>query len=45
MVRVLADANLLAIHAQRVTVQPRDIQLAHRIRGEPYWDVHDYINI
>ena len=45
MVGVLADANLLAIHAQRVTVQPRDIQLARRIQGEPDWDVHDYINI
>ena len=30
MVGVMAD-NLLAIHAQRVTVQPWDIQLARRI--------------
>ena len=44
MVEVMGDVNLLAIHAQRVTVQPWDIQLAHRIRGEPNWDVHDYIN-
>ena len=45
MVGVMGDMNLLAIHAQRVTVQPRDIQLVHRIRGEPNWDVHDYINV
>ena len=45
MVGVKGDANLLAIHAQRVTVQPWDIKLAHRIRGEPIWDVCDYINV
>ena len=28
-----------------VAIQPRDIQLAHRIRGEPNWDVCDYINV
>jgi histone H3 len=28
------DANLCAIHARRVTVMPKDIQLARRIRGE-----------
>jgi histone H3 len=27
------DANLAAIHAKRVTIMPRDIQLARRIRG------------
>jgi histone H3/H4 len=27
------DANLAAIHAKRVTVMPKDIQLARRIRG------------
>ena len=43
MIGVLEDANLLAIHARCVTVQPRDIQLTHRIRGEPNWDVKDYI--
>lgn len=31
---VFEDANLLAIHAKRVTVQPKDIVLARRIRGE-----------
>ena len=37
MVGLMEDANLLAIHARRVTLQPRDIQLARRIRGEPNW--------
>jgi len=28
------DTNLAAIHAKRVTIQPKDVQLARRIRGE-----------
>ncbi|XP_041347239.1 LOW QUALITY PROTEIN: histone H3-like [Gigantopelta aegis] len=28
------NPNLCAIHAQRVTIMPKDIQLARRIRGE-----------
>eukprot|EP00960_Hanusia_phi_P011491 335694-Hanusia_phi.AAC.8 len=28
------DTNLCAIHARRVTIMPKDIQLARRIRGE-----------
>lgn len=28
------DTNLLAIHAKRVTIMPKDIQLARRLRGE-----------
>lgn len=28
------DSNLCALHAKRVTVMPRDMQLARRIRGE-----------
>jgi len=31
---VMEDANLCAIHARRVTIFPKDIQLARRIRGE-----------
>lgn len=27
-------SNLAAIHAKRVTIQPKDIQLARRLRGE-----------
>lgn len=34
LVSVLEDSNLCAIHAKRVTVMPKDIQLARRIRGE-----------
>jgi histone H3 len=37
MVGLFEDANLCAIHARRVTVMPRDIQLARRIRGEKAW--------
>ena len=33
MVSLMEDANLLAIHARRITLQPQDIQLARRIRG------------
>ena len=34
LVRYLEDSNLAAIHAKRVTIMPKDIQLARRIRGE-----------
>lgn len=34
LVGLFEDANLCAIHAKRVTIQPKDIQLARRIRGE-----------
>lgn len=34
LVTVFEDANLCAIHAKRVTVMPKDMQLARRIRGE-----------
>ncbi|XP_041816832.1 histone H3-like centromeric protein A [Chelmon rostratus] len=33
LVMLFSDANLCAIHAKRVTLFPRDIQLARRIRG------------
>ena len=33
-VGLFEDTNLCAIHAKRVTIMPRDIQLARRIRGE-----------
>ena len=42
MVGLLEDSNLLAIHAHRVTLQPRDIQLARRIRGEAGWEHTGY---
>ena len=34
LVGLLEHTNLCAIHAKRVTIMPKDIQLAHRIRGE-----------
>jgi len=34
LVGVFEDTNLCAIHAKRVTILPKDIQLARRIRGE-----------
>ena len=37
LVSLLEDANLCAIHAKRVTIMPKDVQLAHRIRGEHLW--------
>jgi histone H3 len=33
-VGLFEDTNLCAIHAKRVTIMPKDIQLARRIRGE-----------
>ncbi|TDL29581.1 histone-fold-containing protein, partial [Rickenella mellea] len=33
LVSLFEDANLCAIHAKRVTIMQRDIQLARRIRG------------
>ena len=34
IVRHFEDVNLLAIHARRVTIMPRDIRLALRITGD-----------
>lgn len=34
LVGLFQDANLIAIHAKRVTIMPKDIALARRIRGE-----------
>ena len=34
LVGLFKDTNLCAIHAKRVTIMPKDIQLARRIRGE-----------
>ena len=44
MTGLMEDANLLAIHTNRYTVQPRDIQLARRNQGEVTWDQTDYMN-
>jgi histone H3 len=34
LVRLFEDTNLCAIHAKRVTIMPRDIHLARRMRGD-----------
>ena len=34
LVGLLEDTNLCAIHAKRVTIYPKDMQLARRIRGD-----------
>ena len=34
LVGLMDDSNMCAIHAKRVTIQPKDMQLARRIRGE-----------
>ncbi len=34
LIGLFQDTNLCAIHAKRVTIMPRDMQLARRIRGE-----------
>jgi histone H3 len=34
LVGLFEDTNLCAIHAKRVTIFPKDMQLARRIRGE-----------
>lgn len=35
LVGLFEDTNLCAIHAKRVTITPKDMQLARRIRGSP----------
>ena len=40
IVGLFEDVNLLAVHAKRVTVMPRDIRLALRICGDHYrWQI------
>lgn len=34
IVGLFEDTNLCCIHSKRVTIQPKDMQLARRIRGE-----------
>lgn len=35
LVRLFEDANLLAIHAKRITIQKEDLALARRFRDNP----------
>jgi histone H3 len=34
LIGLFEDTNLCAIHAKRVTIMPKDMQLARRLRGE-----------
>jgi histone H3 len=34
MVCIFEDTNLAALHAKRVTIMPRDMLLARRLRGK-----------
>lgn len=34
LVKLYEDTNLTCIHRRRVTIEPKDIQLARRVRGE-----------
>ena len=36
LIRLMEDTNLCAIHAKRVMILPRDMQLAWHIRGETF---------
>mmetsp|Transcript_18313 Transcript_18313/g.29471 ORF Transcript_18313/g.29471 Transcript_18313/m.29471 type:complete len:140 (-) Transcript_18313:353-772(-) len=37
LIGLFEDANLCALADKRETIQPKDIQLARRIRGDPCW--------
>ena len=39
LIGLFEDTNLCAIHARRVTIMPKDIRLARRIRGERSYDL------
>merc|ERR1712223_1891543 len=41
IVGVFEDTNLCAIHAKRMTVQKKDMDLARRIRGDRNFDYRD----
>ncbi len=36
LVNLFEEANILAIHASRQTIQPKDLQAARRVRGDRY---------
>ena len=40
LVGLFEDTLLCAVHAKRVTIMPKDIQLARRLRGERTVSVH-----
>ena len=42
-VHLFEDANMCAIHAKRVTVMPKDMILAQRIRNEPGINMQEFM--
>jgi hypothetical protein len=40
-VSLFEDTNLCAIHAKRLTIQKKDMELARRIRGDRHYDFRD----
>ena len=36
IISLLSDTNLCAIHSRRVTIMPKDVHLARRLRGERF---------
>lgn len=38
LVHLFENANICALHAKRVTIMPKDIQLCRRIQGEFDYD-------
>ena len=40
LVWLLEDGHLCAIHMKRITLMPKDLQLARCIRGEVLWYVY-----
>ena len=45
LVALFEDTNLCTIHTKRVTIMPKDIQLARCIRGEQNWQGRDCENV
>ena len=43
LVGIFEDSNLCAIHAKRVTIMKKDMDLARRIRGDARHDHSDHI--
>jgi len=43
LVGIFEDTNMCALHAQRVTVMKKDMDLARRIRGDENWDYVDRV--
>lgn len=41
LVGLFEDTNLCAIHSKRVTIMPKDMMLARRIRGERFYNTYE----